>query len=53
MYLFYASDIPAPVAVGQTVTLDEEQSAHAVRVLRYAAGEIIHIADGRGHYRFQ
>lgn len=48
MYLFYASDIPAPVVVGQTVTLDEEQSAHAVRVLRYAAGETIHIADGRG-----
>ena len=48
MYLFYATDIPASIQVGQTITLDEEESAHAVRVLRYAAGETIHIADGRG-----
>jgi len=49
MYLFYALDIPESVAVGQSITLDEEQSAHAVRVLRYAAGDTIHIADGRGN----
>ncbi len=49
MYLFYALDIPESIAVGQTVTLDDEQSAHAVRVLRYAAGDTIHIADGRGN----
>lgn len=49
MYLFYALDIPESIAVGQTVTLDDEQSAHAVRVLRYAAGDAIHIADGRGN----
>ena len=48
MYLFYHTDIPHDIAIGQTVTLDEEQSAHAVRVLRYMAGETIHIADGRG-----
>ena len=49
MYLFYANDIPESVAIGQTVTLDDEQSAHAVRVLRHAAGDTIHIADGRGN----
>ena len=49
MYLFYANDIPASIAIGQTVTLDDEQSAHAVRVLRHAAGDTIHIADGRGN----
>ena len=49
MYLFYALDIPESVAIGQSITLDEEQSAHAVRVLRYAAGDTIHIADGRGN----
>lgn len=49
MYLFYATDIPATIAVGQSITLNDEQSAHAVRVLRYAAGDTIHIADGRGN----
>lgn len=48
MYLFYAQDIPLDIKVGQTIMLDEEQSAHAVRVLRYTAGETIYIADGRG-----
>ena len=48
MYLFYAIDIPSAIAVGQTWMLDEEESAHAVRVLRYTAGDMIHIADGRG-----
>lgn len=49
MYLFYAIDIPSSVAVGQTIVLDEDQSAHAVRVLRYTAGDTIYIADGRGN----
>ncbi|MBQ7531051.1 MAG: 16S rRNA (uracil(1498)-N(3))-methyltransferase [Paludibacteraceae bacterium] len=48
MYLFYAIDIPENIAVGQSFVLDEEESAHAVRVLRYTAGKTIHIADGRG-----
>ena len=48
MYLFYATDIPSTVAVGQPVVLDEEESAHAVRVLRYSAGDTVYIADGRG-----
>ncbi len=49
MYLFYATDIPQSIEVGQQMQLDEEESAHAVRVLRYAAGDTIRIADGRGH----
>ena len=49
MYLFYAIDIPATIQVGQMFVLDEEESAHAVRVLRYTAGDAIHIADGRGN----
>ena len=49
MYLFYATDIPSSIQVGQTFQLDDEQSAHAVRVLRYTAGDTIHIADGRGN----
>lgn len=48
MYLFYATDIPSTVQTGQLFTLDEEQSAHAVRVLRYSTGDTIRIADGRG-----
>lgn len=49
MYLFYATDIPQSIEVGQQMQLDEEESAHAVRVLRHAAGDTIRIADGRGH----
>ena len=48
MYLFYATNIPATIQVGQLFTLDEEESAHAVRVLRYTDGDTIHVADGRG-----
>lgn len=49
MYLFYATDIPQSIEVGQLIQLDEEESAHAVRVLRYATGDTICIANGRGH----
>jgi len=48
MYLFYSIDIPVEIQVGQHVTLDEEQSAHAVRVLRYSVGDTLYVADGRG-----
>lgn len=48
MYLFYSIDIPTEVQVGQHLTLDEEQSAHAVRVLRYTVGDTLYVADGRG-----
>lgn len=42
MYLFYCPEIET------THTLSEEESAHAVRVLRYTAGDMLHIADGHG-----
>ena len=48
MYLFYANDIPAATQIGQTIVLDNEESAHAIRVLRYTSGDLIHLADGRG-----
>jgi len=47
MYLFYDINI-SDAQVGQTIVLDAEESTHAVRVLRYTAGDTIHVADGRG-----
>lgn len=32
------------------ITLDENESAHAVRVCRAAAGDILQLCDGLGHY---
>ncbi len=43
MQLFYTPDITLPV-----YTLPAEESAHAVRVLRLAAGGELHLTDGRG-----
>lgn len=43
MELFYSRDIAAG---GRT--LDRDESNHCVRVLRHAAGDVIHIVDGRG-----
>lgn len=43
MQLFYTPDITLPRYV-----LPAEESAHAVRVLRLAAGERLHLTDGRG-----
>ena len=47
MYLFYDVNI-SDAQVGQTIVLDEEESAHAVRVLRYTTGDTIHVANGKG-----
>ena len=44
MQLFYS-----PFADGNIVTLDEEESRHAVAVLRKKAGDEILITDGKGH----
>lgn len=44
MQLFYAPDITPP-----DHTLTEEESKHCVRVLRLAAGDRIHLTDGRGN----
>ncbi len=43
MQLFYAPHITLPL-----YTLPAEESAHAVRVLRLAAGDVMHLTDGRG-----
>lgn len=44
MQLFYAPDITPP-----DHTLTEEESKHCVRVLRLAAGDTLHLTDGRGN----
>ncbi|MFI3306324.1 MAG: 16S rRNA (uracil(1498)-N(3))-methyltransferase [Rikenellaceae bacterium] len=44
MQLFYAPEFTTPL-----YTLTEEESKHAVRVLRLAEGDTIHITDGRGN----
>lgn len=49
MYLFYDVNIMGSLP-GQTYLLNEEESTHAVRVLRYTSGDVIHIADGRGNF---
>ena len=43
MQLFYAADFTAP-----EYTLSEEESRHAVKVLRLTEGDTLHITDGRG-----
>lgn len=43
MELFYSSDIE-----GQTLTLDEEETRHCVRVLRHSVGDEIFVIDGAG-----
>lgn len=44
MQLFYAPDFVSP-----EYTLSEEESRHAVRVLRLGVGDTLHITDGRGN----
>lgn len=43
MHLFYTPDIS-----GTEYTLSEEESKHAVRVLRLEAGETVRLVDGKG-----
>jgi 16S rRNA (uracil1498-N3)-methyltransferase len=43
MHLFYTPDI-----TGGTYTLNEEESKHAVRVLRLKAGDVVRLIDGAG-----
>ncbi len=43
MELFYSDDI-----FGTTVKLDQEESAHCVRVLRHRVGDEISVIDGKG-----
>ena len=44
MQLFYAADFTAPEYM-----LSEEESRHAVKVLRFEEGDTLHITDGRGN----
>ncbi|GAA3991938.1 16S rRNA (uracil(1498)-N(3))-methyltransferase [Hymenobacter antarcticus] len=43
MHTFYAADL-----AGQTYTLPEDESKHAVRVLRLNVGDAVDLLDGRG-----
>ena len=43
MQLFYAPDLTTP-----RYTLGEEESKHAVRVLRLGRGDSLWVTDGRG-----
>lgn len=43
MHLFYHPNID-----DNKIELNEEESAHAIRVLRMHEGEILHVTDGRG-----
>lgn len=45
MHLFYTPDI-----TGDNYTLNEEESKHAVRVLRLKAGDVILLIDGAGGF---
>lgn len=45
MHLFYVPELP-----DETVSLTEEESKHAVRVLRLSAGDRVQLTDGRGTF---
>ena len=44
MQLFFAPDFTPPI-----YTLSEEESKHAIRVLRLQEGDLLHLTDGRGN----
>ncbi len=44
MHLFYTPDIASEI-----YTLSEEESKHAIRVLRLAGGDVIQLNDGKGN----
>lgn len=45
MHLFYAPDITTP-----EYTLNEEESKHSIRVLRFTIGDTIYLVDGKGGF---
>ncbi len=47
MQLFYSPDITQPLH-----TMDEQESAHCVKVLRLGSGSDVHLTDGRGNLFF-
>jgi 16S rRNA (uracil1498-N3)-methyltransferase len=49
MYLFYTPQIDGTAdEIGKTYSLDEEESGHCVRVLRYTRGDEILLTNGQG-----
>ncbi len=49
MYLFYTPDIIGEKEeIGRTYSLNEEESGHCVRVLRYSIGDEILLTNGQG-----
>ncbi len=49
MYLFYTPQIVGTAdEIGKTYSLDEEESGHCVRVLRYTRGDEILLTNGQG-----
>lgn len=49
MYLFYTPQIVGMAdEIGKTYSLDEEESGHCVRVLRYTRGDEILLTNGQG-----
>lgn len=49
MYLFYTPQIVGTAdEIGKTYSLDEEESGHCVRVLRYTRGDEILLTNGKG-----
>ena len=43
------SYVDQPLAVGQRITLPEDSSAHLLRVLRLAPGDVVTLFNGNGH----
>lgn len=46
--LFYCPSLPHPLTIGTETSLSEEESSHAIRVLRLGTNDKISITDGRG-----
>lgn len=46
--LFYCPSLPHPLTIGTETSLSEEESSHAIRVLRLGVNDKITITDGRG-----
>ena len=46
--LFFVDNLPTEV--GQVYEFDNEDAAHAVRVLRIGSGEIFNLSDGNGSW---
>jgi len=39
-----------PLITAGTITLDENESSHAVRVCRACVGDVLQLSDGVGHF---